>query len=904
MSAAVLKLDKSFKSKNREQTEKIKIRRYAAHLSAAERRRFVLKKILVYGGFLAFVCLAFICAGFYYFYSQAAAAVDRRVQLGFWQTRSGVYAAPHVLRAGQKINTAELVSMLRHAGYVEGEGRNIWNGNFTVQDDTILIQTNQSFNEQPETIAVEISRGHISEIKSGNRRLESYELQPEMISGNSETKRGSVNTLKFEQIPEVLRKAILVTEDRRFFEHFGLDYRAIFRALRRNLSDNRIVQGGSTLTQQFAKNVFLSGERTFSRKFSEMFLALALENRLSKEEIFALYCNEIYLGQYGATGIHGVEQASRAYFGKPIEKLTLSEAATLAAMIKSPRRYAPNLNLEASKERRNLVIDKMLEEGLITPDEAGRAKSEEIALAPPKKNNQSLAPYFVDEVTKTLSEMALPEQRNLRVYSTIDPQLQETAESVVNSELAKFDKIYAKRGLKPQAALVALNPKNGHVVAMVGGRDYAESQHNRATSARRQPGSTFKPFVYAAALENGKLPTSVALDQPTAFAHGRKTYKPANYNHAYAMREITLKTALAKSSNVAAVETALEIGLGPVVRTAEKFGLSRPPAYPSVALGTGEATPLEMAAAYAAFVNEGKRVKPTFVSRILSGEGNVVFESKNETVQVISPQTAYMITDMLGAAVERGSARAAFGALGERVAFVGKTGSSKDGWFVGYTPNLVCAVWIGFDEGDEDIGLTGGESALPVWVDFMRRATEARPEFGGAEFPMPAGLTEVTVDPETGMLADDRCPQREKVVVPTRVYSNIYCLRHQPKTEILPVEKISIDETFTLPAASEYEVAAETVYADESSPAEAETKNAVPAYKSVNGIPTARETDQVKPSRPNSPGNEKPVDAAAETNLEWTRNEFPSSRKIDRVNKATDNQKISAGTSVKGAGSY
>jgi penicillin-binding protein 1B len=300
------------------------------------------------------------------------------------------------------------------------------------------------------------------------------------------------------------------------------------------------------------------------------------------------------------------------------------------------------------------------------------------------------------------------------------------------------------------------------------------------------------------------------------------------------MHEITLKTALAKSSNVAAVEIALESGLQKVAGTAEKFGMKRPEAYPSMALGTEEVTPLELAAAYAAFAGGGKRVNPVFVSQILSGEGNPVYKNKNADTQIISPQTAYMITDMLGAVVERGTAQSAKDSLGKDVAFVGKTGSSKDGWFVGYTPNLVCVVWIGFDE-NKDIGFTGGEVALPVWVDFMRKTTEARPEFGGSAFPMPKGLVEVTIDPETGMLADDFCPQREKVVVPSKSFSNLECLRHQPKPDALYAQ---FQENETIAPENYQTIRTETETT--------QNNRGVEQYKSINGIPVSRDEKNEK----------------------------------------------------------
>ena len=861
MATAIIKLDKSLGIKSFPKSRRLRVKKTAPAAITVNHRRRVLKKWIFGISLTLLFCSALAAIGFYHFYSQASLIVEQRIRLGFWQTRSGIYAAPHVLKTGQKIKTEELVAVLRHSGYVEGENKNIWNGNFSVKDDVVSIQTNHSADEQPETISLEISQGKIAKIKNGNRALEAYELQPEMISSNSEARRDSINTLKFEQIPEVLRNAIIVTEDRRFFEHSGIDPRGIFRALYRNVSDNQISQGGSTITQQFVKNIFLSSERTYGRKFSEAFLALALEKNLSKEDIFALYCNEIYLGQHGSIGIHGVEQASRSYFGKKIENLSLAEAAMLAAMIKSPHKFAPNRNYEAAKERRNLVIQKLFEEGIISPGEAEKARAEEIVLAEPAKNDKSIAPYFVDAVLKEISDEKLPE-RNLRVYTTIDPQLQEMAENSINKKLAELDKVFAKKAVTPQAALVAIDPKNGHVLAMVGGRDYAASQLNRATEARRQPGSTFKPFVYATALEQGKLPTSIVDDRPTAFAVDRKPYKPANYGNSYAMHEITLKTALAKSSNVAAVEIALESGLDKVAGTAEKFGLKTPEAYPSMALGTEEVTPLELAAAYAAFANDGKRVNPVFVSQILSGEGNPVYKNKDANAQVVSPQTAYMITDMLGAVVERGTARAANGALGKDVAFVGKTGSSRDGWFVGYTPNLVCVVWIGFDE-NKDIGLTGGEVALPVWVDFMKKATDARPEFGGSAFPMPKGLTEVTIDPETGMLADEYCPQREKVVVPSKSFSNLMCLRHEPKPDVLYAQ-YSSPETIAPENYQTIELESET----------AEETKTVEQYKSINGIPVSRE------------GKNEKITVEKNENLKTEEEKFDSVEDRDEVRKS------------------
>jgi penicillin-binding protein 1B len=353
---------------------------------------------------------------------------------------------------------------------------------------------------------------------------------------------------------------------------------------------------------------------------------------------------------------------------------------------------------------------------------------------------------------------------------------------------------------------------------MVGGRDYNESQFNRATEAKRQPGSTFKPFVYAAALERGLSPVSVYNDSPTEFQfYNQKNYKPANYGDSYAMKPITLKTALAKSSNVVAVKTATDTGLENVARKARDFGFENVQAYPSMALGTIEVTPLQLAAAYCAFANGGRQIEPTFIDKIVSVEDEILYSSTQGNRQIINPRTAFMITDMLQAVVERGTARKAFGALGKDVVIAGKTGSSKDGWFVGYTPNLVTVAWIGLDD-NEDIGATGGEVALPLWIDFMKAVVQTRPEFGGENFAMPKGLIEVTVDPETGMLADSFCPQTEKVVVQSGMVSGIKCLKHQPLPESYVASNV---EPQIDPGVSETEVPA-VVYEKEIT--ETETK--------------------------------------------------------------------------------
>ncbi|MGI9054941.1 MAG: transglycosylase domain-containing protein, partial [Pyrinomonadaceae bacterium] len=766
---------------------RFRTKKFVQKESAFVRAKRFLVKGFVYSFITIFTVAVFSGIGFFYYYNHYSQIVEQRVASGFWHTRAGIYAAPHVLRNDQKISQAETVELLRRSGYVENDSaESIWNGSFSMDGNVVSIKDNSYYSTKTKDVNIKFDDGKIVSITDQASPLEQFEIQPELLSGRSEAKRGVNRVLKYEQIPEVLRNAILSAEDQRFFFHPGIDVKSIGRAFYVNLTGNEIKQGASTITQQLVKNTFLTPEKTFTRKFSEAFLSLALERQMSKEDIFALYCNEIYLGQYGAVGIHGVEQAARVYFDKDLKDLNLTEAAAIAAMIKNPTYYAPHKSDAQAKTRREWIISKMQEAGLVSGDQVNNALKTEIVLAKPKSSEATIAPYFVDAATKRLTEMFSENiyntNFNRRVYTTIDTQLQQIAEQAVSDQIAKLDKIYNKKGKTIQATLVSIDPHTGQILALVGGRNYRESQFNRATEAKRQPGSVFKPFIYATALERGMTPMHTVVDSKTEFTFDNgKPYIPANYGGSYSNDTITMKTALAKSSNVVAVKTAMDTGLKNVARKAEEFGFENIEAYPSMALGTMEVTPLQLAAAYAVFANGGRQVEPTFVSKIISGEDKIIYESTASEKQIVSPKTAYMITDMLEAVVTRGTARAAKNSLGKNVVFAGKTGSSKDGWFVGYTPNLVTVAWIGFDE-TEDIGMTGGEAALPLWTEFMRQAVSVRPELGGAGFEKPKGVVTIEIDPATGMLADKYCPYRETVVVPASSSANIHCLKHQPQT--------------------------------------------------------------------------------------------------------------------------
>jgi penicillin-binding protein 1B len=760
-------------------------------------------------------------------YNVAALTIDERLAAGYLTSRAGIFAAPRTLRTGQRFTRERLVDALRRAGYAETNGdgalsaaSNVWSGAFVAHEAEIEIaprdaaRTDRSADALgfvPASIRVRFDERHdaINEITGDDVTLDSFTLEPELLTIDAAEKNARPTSLSFADIPPPLTHAIISTEDRRFFEHRGLDAVGILRAAVSwsGLSSDSSAperQGGSTITQQLVKNTYLSPERTLRRKFKEAMLAFALERRLSKQDIFALYCNEIYLGQHGGTAVRGVRQAARAYFGKDLKDLSLDEAATIAAMIQSPARYAPDRHADDARTRRNVVIASMLREGYITREDAESAQSSPISVAPAYHDDRATAPYFVDYVNRTIDERLRErtdtDERTLRIHTTIDLELQRLAESAVSRQLARLDERLSRSrharddanhklgnaDHKLQAALVALDPRDGRVLALVGGRDYAASQLDRVTDARRQPGSVFKPFVYAAAIENGISPTATFADAPREFKFDSHApaYRPSNYGGEFSMRDVTMRTALVKSLNVVTVDLALRTGLDRVSRLAETFGLPRPAPYPSMALGASEATPLEIAAAYTAFANNGARVSPFAVVRASDANGVALIETVVPSPrQVIAPSTAYMITDTLAAVLDHGTARSARSLL-KVSAVAGKTGTSRDGWFAGYTPNLVCVVWIGYDD-NTPLNLAGADSALPVWSDFMRGALDLRPELGGAAFDVPAGITLVEIDPETGLLASPSCTERELVALTPALMPARECNAHGNDLSIL-----------------------------------------------------------------------------------------------------------------------
>lgn len=499
-------------------------------------------------------------------------------------------------------------------------------------------------------------------------------------------------------------------------------------------------------------------------------MSIIIETRLTKEEIFSLYCNQAYLGQQAGFSIMGFGEASDAYFRKDVTDLTLPEAAFLAGLIRSPNRYNPYHDINTATARRNQVLDSMAETGAISGEAASRAKETPLKVAPTKgRIDVSDAPYFADYVQSQLGDIIAGPgtAEHLRIYTTIDLDLQRAAYSALTKQLAELDKIQAKRFAPGtlQAALVAMNAKTGEIVAMVGGRDYSKSQLNRAADAYRQPGSVFKPFVYATALNTAYdpvprviTPATTYMDEPKTFTFDNQEYSPGNFGDSYTNGPVTLRDALVHSLNVITVDVAMDVTIGRVMNLASKAGLPKPQrSYPAMALGTSEATPLQIASAYTAFATLGTRTSPIAINRITTGSGVTVAAPTGQKNDVFKPELAYVMTSFMKDVVNRGTA-AKVRARGFKGNVAGKTGTSRDGWFAGYTPNLVCVVWVGFDDGSQ-LGLTGANSALPIWTDFMSAALSEHPEWQG-DWQMPAGVEQVAINPKTGGPASDLDPDK------------------------------------------------------------------------------------------------------------------------------------------------
>jgi penicillin-binding protein 1B len=725
-----------------------------------------------------------------YYYTIFSERIDKLLRGEVFTRSAGIYAAPKQIRAGDGLTVEDLIAGLKRAGYVErAQQADTARGRFNVEGTNVEIEPSKDskidgraqfaharvqFGKGGKTVAA------IGDLDANGAKIQSAWLEPELISAVAGPQRERRRVVGFNDLPDVLVKAIVTTEDRDFFNHYGVNFRGILRAaIRRYDADPSSFlsrQGGSSITQQLVKNLFLSPEGSVKRKVSEAYMSIILETRLEKKDIFALYCNEIYLGQRSGFSIKGVGEASEAYFNKDVTALSLPEAALLAGMIRSPNRYNPYKYAQVAFERRNQVLKSMVEAGAISEVEAARAMATEVKLAPAKgRIDASEAPYFVDYAQNQLADIIADTSaaERLRIYTTIDMDLQRAAYAALVKQLAALDKVQSKRfpAGTLQAALVAMKADTGEIVAMVGGRDYEKSQLNRATDAMRQPGSVFKPFVYATALNTAYDPVprlitaaTVYKDEATTFSSGGQQYSPGNFGDHFSNAEVTVRDALTRSLNVVTVKIAEEVTVSRVMGLAAKAGLPKAKVnYLAHALGTNEATPLQVASAYTAFAQLGTRVTPVGISRVTTGSGTTIAAPQGQKNEVMRPQVAYIMDSLMKDVVNRGTA-AKVRARGLRANVAGKTGTSRDGWFAGFTPNLVCVVYVGFDDGS-DLGMTGGDSALPIWTDFMSAALQAHPDWGG-DWQEPPDIEHVDIDPHTGMLAGpDATEKRSEIFV-------------------------------------------------------------------------------------------------------------------------------------------
>jgi penicillin-binding protein 1B len=595
-------------------------------------------------------------------------------------------------------------------------------------------------------------------------------LEPELmaeISGPHKIRRELAAPA---EIPPLLKSAVTAAEDKKFYTHNGIDYLAILRALRADIFRGGGLQGASTISQQLAKNIFLSPRRTLSRKILEAALAISLEARYSKDAILDIYLNYIYLGQDGRVSVLGVKDAARFYFGKSLKRLSLAECATLAGLIRSPYRYNPFLHPRASLRRRDKVLNVMREMGAISipelqivlrkPLTARHAPSNAIA----RRDDSYFTAEIIRELVPRYGEDVVF-QKGLSIYSTMDPLLQEAAQKAVERSY-------------PQGALAALDPATGRVLALSGGRDFSKSQFNRATQALRQPGSAFKPFLYGAALEQGLSPATFLEDSPRVY-RGKslaRHWKPRNYGQKYFGR-VSLREALAHSLNAASLDLAGKIGVKAAIAFAKKMGLMSPVKDNLASmLGASDVNLLELTAAYAPFDNGGFRVSPILVAAITDAQGKIIETENFARTPVISLDLAHLMTSLLQTVVSEGTAKSA-ARLGWTRPSAGKTGTTNkgaDAWFIGYTPQLLAGVWVG-DDHHKALGFTGAGNALPIWVSFMKAASADYPD---EPFAKPEGLIEKTIDPMSGLLVRTGCPTRLKELFLPGTAPTSYCPLH------------------------------------------------------------------------------------------------------------------------------
>jgi penicillin-binding protein 1B len=743
------------------------------------------------------VCAIFGLTVFSYYYVKYRHIVDERLSQPIFADTAKIYAAPREVRPGQKLTLRMISAQLREAGYTtDGAAQPSPLGTYSEDEQQITVRPGPQSYHAPDSATIHVDNGEVDSITDAHGQpLASYELEPLLITGLSEdanrTKRRLVN---YNEMPPNLVNAVVAIEDRRFFDHGGVDYYRLLGALRNDLTPgHRFVEGGSTLTMQLARGFFLTPERSLKRKFIEIVITFQLEHRFTKQQIFQMYANEINLGQRGSFSIDGFGEAAQVYFGKDVRQLDLAECALLAGMIQSPNRLNPFRHKERALDRRNLVLDAMVETGAITKEEAEKTKAEPLHLAPASVD-ASEAPYFVDLVRDQLVQKLGDRDYNregLRIYTSLDPDLQRIATEAVDATMPQVDKMIDRRHARdrklgksyiyPQVAVVALNPHTGQVLALVGGRSYGTSQLNHAT-AMRPTGSTFKPFVYAAAFQTAvqgtMLPGQTKLFSPVTMisdvqsTYGEGTpyqYTPRNYRGEY-YGDVTARYALMRSDNNATISLASMVGFDNVAALARDAGIKSARGTPSMAIGTYAATPLDIAGAYTVFANGGVHLDPWMLASVRTPTGDVMTDYTPSSRQVLDPRVAYLTTNMMEAVLQ-GNGRdgcrvgdrdlcgtgAGVRNMGFLAPAAAKTGTDHDAWFAGFTSNLICVVWVGNDDYTV-LGLEGAEAAAPIWAAFMKRAVQLPQYSDTHEFTPPDGVQVEQIDKATNLLSDNACP--------------------------------------------------------------------------------------------------------------------------------------------------
>ena len=710
--------------------------------------------------------------GLAYFTTRVVGRFDGRR----WNLPSRIYSDLFVLRAGDTASIPSLTAKLERLYYQEADASPDRPGRYRREKDALEIRT-RGFRYPGKTfvgqhLRIVFASGRVKSLTDGDgNAAAALILEPERLGSVFGAELEDRTVVSLSEVPASLVDAVLVTEDRDFFRHTGVSVKRLLGAGFKTATGG-MKQGGSTLTQQLVKNLYLSPERTVRRKAVEAVMAVILDARYSKEEILEAYLNEIYLGRRGGVAITGVGEAARYYFGSEVSDLDLAQSATLAGMIRAPNAYSPFRSPERTKQRRDLVLHLMREEGKID-DAALRAALAEPVTPTARVEERTRAPHFVDFVKSELADRYGHEleTEGLQVYTTLDVDLQQAAQRSITQGLENLEKTYrrlasASKEAPLQGALIVLQPQTGGVRALVGGRDYRLSQFNRVTQAHRQPGSLFKPFVYLAAFSRRDLdppitPATILMDTPITVEWGQKTdeemWTPRNYDNDY-RGPMSARQALERSINIPTVRVSLTAGLGYVLGAARDAGIgSRLRGYPSVALGAFEISPMEIAGAYSVFANSGVRVTPYAIVGVTTGDGRVLDRKAATLAPALPADAVFLVNSILQGAVIRGTGAGAR-SKGLTGTLAGKTGTTNDGrdaWFVGYSPRFLAAVWVGYDD-NRGLNLSGTQAAVPIFADFSRSVPSQ--DFAEA-FPEPSDIVRADIDPSTGYLAGPHCPQ-------------------------------------------------------------------------------------------------------------------------------------------------